>query len=44
LAPGLRSIPFERRATIYYRAVDDAVEVVRILYAGRDRDQVFSGS
>jgi len=26
LALGLRSIPFERRATIYYRVTDEAVE------------------
>jgi hypothetical protein len=37
----LRSIPFERRATIYYRAVGNAVEVIRILYRGRDADREF---
>lgn len=35
LEPGLRSIPFERRATIYYRVIDATVEIVRVLYAGR---------
>ena len=41
LAPGLRSIPFGRRATIYYRVTERAVEIVRILYAGRDADREF---
>jgi toxin ParE1/3/4 len=34
--PGLRSIPFERRATIFYRVGWDSVEIVRIRYAGQD--------
>ncbi|MFL6846136.1 MAG: type II toxin-antitoxin system RelE/ParE family toxin [Allosphingosinicella sp.] len=42
LEPGLRSIPFERRATIYYRAAQGSVEIVRIRYAGRDVGSVFS--
>jgi len=41
LEPGLRSIPFERRATIYYRIGRDSVEIVRIRYAGRDEGRVF---
>ena len=40
---GLRSIPFERRATIYYRVTGDSVEIVRVRYAGRDEGRVFSG-
>lgn len=44
LAPGLRSIPFERRATIYYRVTGRSVEIVRILYAGRDPARVFADS
>ncbi|HEX8513998.1 MAG TPA: type II toxin-antitoxin system RelE/ParE family toxin [Allosphingosinicella sp.] len=35
LEPGLRSIPFERRATIFYRIGRDSVEIVRVRYAGR---------
>ena len=31
LEPGLRSIPFERRATIYYRIGGDSVEIVEEL-------------
>lgn len=42
LEPGLRSIPFERRATIYYRVTDSAVEIVHILHAGRDADREFN--
>jgi len=41
LEPGLRSVPFERRATIYYRVTESAVEIVRVLYAGLDADREF---
>jgi toxin ParE1/3/4 len=41
LEPGLRSIPSERRATIYYRVTGGAVEIVRIRYAGRDVGSLF---
>ncbi len=41
LAPGLRSIPFERRATIYYRVTGEAVEIVRVLHRGRDAARDF---
>lgn len=43
LAPGLRGIPFRRRATIYYRVTDRPVEVVRVLHAGRDALRAFNG-
>jgi toxin ParE1/3/4 len=36
LEPGLRTLPFERRATIAYRVVGGTVEISRIYYAGRD--------
>jgi toxin ParE1/3/4 len=42
LEPRLRSVPFERQATIYYRVTDSAVEIVRILHAGRDADREFN--
>ncbi len=42
LEPGLRSIPFERRATIYYRVTEATVEIVRILYRGRDAEGLFT--
>ena len=41
LEPGLRSIPFERRATIYYRVAGRVVEIVRILRRGLDADWEF---
>ena len=36
IAPGLRTIGFERRVTIAFRVLTDAVEIVTIAYAGRD--------
>jgi toxin ParE1/3/4 len=36
LAPGLRTIGFERRVTIAFRVLDHAVEIIAIAYAGRD--------
>jgi len=34
--PRLRTVGFERRATIVFRVEKDAVDIVRILYGGRD--------
>jgi toxin ParE1/3/4 len=36
LIPGLRSVAFERRATIYYLIGEKSVRIVRILSAGQD--------
>jgi toxin ParE1/3/4 len=36
IAPGIRTIGFERRATIAFRVLDRVVEIVAIAYAGRD--------
>jgi toxin ParE1/3/4 len=36
LAPGLRTIAFERRVTIAYRVLKTRVQIVTIGYAGRD--------
>ena len=36
LAPGLRTLGFEGRATIAFRVQDGEVEIVRIFYGGRD--------
>jgi toxin ParE1/3/4 len=41
LGPGLRSVSFERRATIHYRVTDDAVEIVRVLHKGRLAEDAF---
>jgi toxin ParE1/3/4 len=40
LAPNLRSFPV-KKFVIFYRSVDDTVEVVRILYGARDLESVF---
>lgn len=38
---GIRTVPFERRATIYYRVTETAVEIARILHRGLDADREF---
>ena len=43
IAPGVRSVAFKRRATIYYRVADEDVEIIRVLYAGRDHRKAFGG-
>jgi toxin ParE1/3/4 len=42
LAPGLRTIAFERRVTIVYRVLKSHVEIVTIAYGGRDFESDFS--
>lgn len=41
LAPGIRTMGFERRATIAFRVEGDTVRIVRIFYAGRDYETYF---
>jgi toxin ParE1/3/4 len=36
LAPGLRSVAFERRAVILYRVIGETVEISNIFHGGRD--------
>jgi toxin ParE1/3/4 len=36
IAPGLRTIGFERRVAIAFKVLDETVEIVSIAYAGRD--------
>jgi toxin ParE1/3/4 len=36
ILPGLRTIGFERRATIAFRVLDTQVQIVTIAYGGRD--------
>ena len=43
LAPGIRIIGFERRATIAFRVEDDTVRIVRIFYGGRNYETYFHG-
>lgn len=42
IAPGVRTWPIERRVLIVYRLPEGQIEILRILYAGRDfqTDQV----
>lgn len=40
LAPGLRTLGFERRAVIAFRVLEDEVRIVRVLYGGREFDGV----
>lgn len=42
LAPGLRTLGFERRATIAFRVTGNDVQIVRIFYGGQDFDAVLS--
>jgi len=41
LAPGIRTISFERRLLIVYRSVNDEVTVLRVLHGARDVPTVF---
>jgi toxin ParE1/3/4 len=36
LAPGLRTVAFERRVVIVYRVVGSTVEITNVFYGGRD--------
>jgi toxin ParE1/3/4 len=38
LSPGIRLLPFERRATVFYRIVGTEVQVTNVFYRGRDYD------
>lgn len=40
LLPGIRLLPFERRAAIFYRIVNDEVQVANVFYRGRDYDDL----
>jgi toxin ParE1/3/4 len=42
LAPGLRTIAFERRAIIVYREEGARLRIVRIVHRGRDLGQAFA--
>ncbi len=44
LRPGLRTVGFERRATIAFTVKGEDVIVLRILYAGRSLDLAFDES
>ncbi len=40
LGPGLRIVGFERRVTIVFRVLPDRVQIVRVLYGGRDAERL----
>ncbi len=42
LVPGLRTVSFERRATIAYMVQGRYVRIMRVLHHGRDAGEVFS--
>jgi len=44
IMPGLRSIPFEHQATIFYLVGEEEVEIVHIRYRGRDVARAFAGT
>jgi toxin ParE1/3/4 len=44
LRPGLRTIGFERRATIAFTVKGEDVIILRILYGGRSLDLAFGES
>jgi len=37
LRPGIRTVGFERKATIYFKVVGDHIVIVSIMYRGRTR-------
>lgn len=41
LAPGIRTVGFERRVTIAFRILGNVVEIVTIAYGGRDFENNF---
>ncbi|HYZ21286.1 MAG TPA: type II toxin-antitoxin system RelE/ParE family toxin, partial [Rhodopila sp.] len=45
LAPGLRSVAFERRAVIIYRILSgDIVEITNVFHGGRDYAALYRGT
>lgn len=42
IRPGLRSMAFERRATIFYEVQAENVRIIRILHRGRDPAGTFA--
>jgi len=40
---GIRVLGFERRATVVFRVMDAEVQIVRVLYGGRDVEMALGG-
>lgn len=43
LLPGLRTVPFERRAVIAYMMADETVIITNVFYGGRDYESLLRG-
>jgi toxin ParE1/3/4 len=41
--PPVRTLGFERRATIVFRIADTEIEILRVLYGGQDIERVLHG-
>lgn len=41
LFPGLRTVPFEKRAVIAYLVGEDTVDVTNVFYGGRDYEALY---
>jgi len=41
LLPGLRTVPFERKAVIACRLIEDRVEITNLFYGGRDYEALY---
>jgi toxin ParE1/3/4 len=39
LSPGIRLIPFERKATIFHRVLEGEVQITNVFYRGRDYNE-----
>jgi toxin ParE1/3/4 len=44
IRPGLRTIGFERRATIVFQVAETEVVIVRIFYGGQDYERILRGT
>jgi toxin ParE1/3/4 len=43
LGPDMRIVGFERRVAVVFRVLVDRVQIVRILYGGRDVERILKG-
>lgn len=41
LFPGIRVFPVKKNYAVFYRVLDDAIEIVRVVHAARDFDRLF---
>ena len=44
IRPGLRTVGFERRATIVFQELEAEVVIIRIFHGGQDYERLLSGS